>query len=51
MTSNRLKIRLELTRKLEGGGARGGGGRGGYRVDVKIGECYRTASVFELGLD
>ena len=34
------------------GGARGGeGGREKWRVDVKIGECYRTASVFELRLD
>ena len=33
----------------EGGGARGGREKG--RVDVKIGECYRTASVFELRLD
>ena len=32
-----------------GGGARGGREKG--RVDVKIGECYRTASVFELRLD
>lgn len=32
-----------------GGGPRGGREKG--RVDVKIGECYRTASVFELRLD
>ena len=34
-----------------GGGVRGGGGREKGRGDVKIGECYRTASVFELRLD
>ena len=49
-TLNRKKIRLELTRKLEEGGG-GEGGREKGRVDVKIGECYRTASVFELRLD
>lgn len=48
-TLNRKKIRLELTRKLEEGGDEGGREKG--RVDVKIGECYRTASVFELRLD
>ena len=34
-----------------GGGGGGRGGREKGRVDVKIGECYRTASVFELRLD
>lgn len=48
-TLNRKKIRLELTRKLEEGGDEGGREQG--RVYVKIGECYRTASVFELRLD
>lgn len=34
-----------------GGGGGDEGGREKGRVDVKIGECYRTASVFELRLD
>lgn len=46
-----LEDQIRAYEEVGGGGGEGGGGRGGYRVDVKIGECYRTASVFELGLD
>ena len=43
------KDQIRAYEEIGGGGARGGREKG--RVDVKIGECYRTASVFELRLD
>lgn len=44
------KDQIRAYEEIGGGGGRGGGREKG-RVDVKIGECYRTASVFELRLD
>ena len=43
------KDQIRAYEEIGGGGTRGGREKG--RVDVKIGECYRTASVFELRLD